>query len=153
MQSNKNNQSFLSPLHAMVHNEFNALERCFNNFFRSDKSDLNWLQSQQDEMARMDIMEDDKAYKINASLPGFKKEDITLDMLGNTIYISGKYKNKNTQDTPLKKEILQGSFSRSFNFPKNVDCDSVEARMEDGILKIIVNKKDKDQSFRKIYIN
>ncbi len=87
--------------------------------------------------------EDDKAYYIEADLPGVKKEDIQLDIKDNILTISGerKLKKEVKKEDYYKVESVYGKFERSFTLPDDVDVDKIEAKSEDGVLEITLPKK------------
>ncbi len=101
----------------------------------------------------VDIIEHDGKFEINASLPGLKKEDINIELEDNVLTISGERKHE-TEEKNKKYHLFEtrfGSFTRSFTLPRNVNRDSVKANMEDGMLKITIDKSEEAVS-RKIQI-
>ncbi|AGA76835.1 Hsp20/alpha crystallin family protein [Echinicola vietnamensis] len=93
----------------------------------------------------VDISEDDKGYEVELSVPGVKKEDFNIDLVDGKLTISGERKSKETQEGKNYHTIQTqyGSFSRSFFLPEDVSPDKIEAKYEDGILKVTLPKSEK----------
>jgi HSP20 family protein len=89
----------------------------------------------------VDLYETDEALVIQAVLPGVRSEDITISYEGGVLTIRGK-----TQPEPEEKrryylrERTFGEYVRSFNLPLPVDIDKAQAKLENGILTVILPK-------------
>lgn len=94
----------------------------------------------------IDISETDNQYRITAELPGMKKEDIAVNLEKGRLTISGErsFEKEDEGETYHRVESQYGSFNRSFQLPDNVDEESIDATYEDGLLKISVNKSEKE---------
>ncbi len=92
----------------------------------------------------VDISETDTQFQISAELPGIKKENINVDLEKSRLTISGERKMKNEEKGKNfhRVETQYGSFTRSFYLPDTIDEDSVQAKYEDGILNITINKSN-----------
>lgn len=90
----------------------------------------------------VDISEDEEQFMISASLPGMKKDDISIDLENGRLSISGERKMENEEKSKNyhRVESQYGSFSRSFYLPDTIDEDSVEATYENGMLNISIQK-------------
>ena len=73
---------------------------------------------------------DTNEYVISLSLPGFTKDDISVEIENDMLVIKGEIKNEKT-----KKFISQNTFSYSYS-TNNLDIDAIKASMENGILEI-----------------
>ena len=93
----------------------------------------------------VDVVENEQSYELIASIPGVKKDDITLDVDGNQLTISGErtQTKRSDEDKQLFKEIRYGSFSRTFSLPEMVNKSKIEARFENGILNVLIPKTEK----------
>lgn len=93
------------------------------------------------------IIETDKSYTFNVELPGFNKEDIKAYINNNYLIVEAKRDFEETSENKkyLKREISHGSFRRSY-FIGNSASDNLKAKYEDGILKIEIEKSDKDKT-------
>lgn len=102
----------------------------------------------------VDVIEHDTQYEIHVSLPGMKKENVTIEMEDGVLTVSGERK-YSTDEKTKKYHLIEsrfGKFARSFTLPRNINRDSVNAKMMDGILSIIIDKDEKAVS-RNIEIN
>ena len=91
---------------------------------------------------RTDVSDDGDSYKLEAELPGFKKEDISIDIDNECLTISAErsFDKKDDKNNYVKRERYYGSYSRSFDV-SNIDIDKIEASYTDGILTLILPKK------------
>ena len=103
----------------------------------------------------VDIRETEKAYVIDAELPGFDEKDVEVRLDGNTLTIeskkveekSEKPDDKTTEDRGyLIRERRISSFSRSFKLPENAGTEGVSASFKNGILSLEINKKAEAQA-------
>ena len=94
---------------------------------------------------KVDITEDDKAYKVRAEIPGVKKEDVKVQVEGNRVTISCETKQEKEEkegERAIAREIYQGSIYRSFTLASEVDETKAEAKYENGILELTLPKKE-----------
>jgi len=98
--------------------------------------------------------EGEKAYYIELDLPGIEKDDINITVDNNILTISGerKVKNEMKSEDYYKIESSYGKFSRSFEFPDNIDLENIKAEAENGVLEIVIPKMDKQNKAKKIEI-
>ena len=93
---------------------------------------------------KTDIRDNGESYLLEADLPGFKKEDISVDIEGDTLTIhaerSGETEEKDGKGAYVKRERCYGSFSRSFDMT-GIRTEDIAAAYEDGILKLTLPKK------------
>jgi HSP20 family protein len=125
----------LSPMDEM----FDELTRGF--FVRP----LALPRQQQDLQIKLDIKEDEKAYKIKADIPGVKKEDIHVDVEGNHISLSAETKAEREEKEggkTLYTERTYGMVSRAFDLPTDVDAEACKAEYKDGVLNLTLPKKN-----------
>lgn len=92
----------------------------------------------------VNITEGKDEYKISLAAPGLKKHDFKINVEGNMLTISSeKEENREEKDESYsRKEYNYSSFSRSFNIPEGVNQDKIDARYDDGVLKLILPKKE-----------
>lgn len=130
----------------------------FDDFFNEMTPDLlsarTWPESGLESLAEftpsVDIEENDEMYLISADLPGLKKDDIKIDISGNTMKVSGEKHREIKEEGYYERS--SGRFSRSFNLPESVDTKKVEANFEDGVLKIVLPKTEVKASHQEIKI-
>jgi HSP20 family protein len=102
------------------------------------------------------ISENDNEYTIEVSAPGFKKEDIKIELENDVLKISSEIENKKEEKNEgySRKEFYKSSFSRHFTIPNAVKKDGISASMKDGILMVTIpkNKTEKKSENLKISI-
>jgi HSP20 family molecular chaperone IbpA len=92
----------------------------------------------------VDIFENDKQITLLADMPGVAADDITIDLNDNVLNISGEVKpfeNKGESDVMIEFEI--GRYSRQFTLSEVIDQGKIEARHEDGVLRLTLPKAEK----------
>ena len=91
---------------------------------------------------RTDVLDTGDAFKLECELPGFKKEDIKLDVENDCLTISAERKaeNKDEKDNYIKRERFYGSFTRCFDV-SGINVDAIEASYTDGMLNVLLPKK------------
>ena len=91
---------------------------------------------------RTDVVDTGDAFKLEAELPGFKKEDIKIDIENDCLTISAERSadNKDEKENYIKRERFYGSFSRSFDV-SGINVDGIEAAYNDGVLTVTLPKK------------
>jgi HSP20 family protein len=104
----------------------------------------------------VDIREDNDHFYVEAELPGFKKEEIDVTLENQTLTISAERNVENKQGDEKKGDMLlherrYSRFLRSFTLPPTVDEGSVNARLNDGVLTITLNKREETKP-RKIKV-
>jgi len=90
---------------------------------------------------------DEKGYHLEIDLPGVKKENIEISVNDGILTISGerKLEKKEEKENYTRIESFFGRFERSFKLPADADLDNIEAKYEDGVLKIFIPKKQKPE--------
>ena len=95
---------------------------------------------------KTDIKEHDGGYELDIDLPGFKKDEITIDLDNGYLTISAaKGLDKDEQDKKgkyIRRERYAGAVQRSFYVGDAVTEEDVKAKFEDGILRLSIPKKD-----------
>lgn len=100
------------------------------------------------------ISENDNEYIVELSAPGFKKEDIKIELENDVLKIYSDYENnkEDKNDGYYRREFIKSSFERSFTMPKDANKEEISAEMIDGILKVIVPKQEQKKENLKITI-
>ena len=106
----------------------------------------------------VNVMEDENNYIIEVAAPGMRKSDFSISLDKDQLIISSQKKEeKETQEENYsRKEFSYQSFQRSFRLPENlVDGDKIKAKYDDGILMLMLPKKEeiKPQPIRTIKIS
>jgi HSP20 family protein len=107
-------------------------------------------------LMKTDVKELDKGYELAVDLPGFKKDDIHVELANGYVTISAtKGLNKDEKDQQgkyIRQERYVGSCSRSFYVGEGVEEKDIHAKFEDGTLKLDIPKKDPQAVASKKYI-
>ncbi|MDQ2978353.1 MAG: Hsp20/alpha crystallin family protein [Acidobacteriota bacterium] len=93
----------------------------------------------------VDIEEDKEKLLLTAELPGFREDQIEIQMEGGVLTLRGERKfeeEKKDGKAYHRVERAYGQFVRSFTLPNNVDREKVEARFSDGLLRIEIPKRE-----------
>ncbi|MDD4574501.1 MAG: Hsp20/alpha crystallin family protein [Sphaerochaeta sp.] len=95
----------------------------------------------------VDITETDKAYILEAELPGYKQEDVKVNIEKHVLRLSSsKQTTKEEKDAKDEKKLLicerrSQSFERAFSLPEDVDEDKIEGEFANGVLTVTLPKK------------
>jgi len=92
----------------------------------------------------VNVFENDDEFRIELATPGMKKEDIKISLDNDVITISANKEVEVSTENEVctKQEYSYSSFTRSFTLPEAADVEKIEAKTEDGILKITISKKE-----------
>ena len=97
------------------------------------------------QVMKTDVHEHEDHYELAIDLPGFKKDEITLDLENGYLTVSAaKGLDKDETDEKgklIRQERYAGSLSRSFFIGENVEHEDVKAKFEDGVLRLEFPKK------------
>jgi HSP20 family protein len=99
----------------------------------------------EEQTIRMDVSEDDKAYRVKAEVPGVRKEDVSVAIDGNAVTIVAETRHDKEEkkgETVLRTERYYGRQARSFTLAKEIDAERSEAKYENGILELTLPKRE-----------
>src|SRR3954470_1651855 len=99
----------------------------------------------------VDIEETDDAYVIEAEVPGVKREDVNIEIVGNELSITGELKEKERVGILRRRTRRTGRFEYRVVLPGEVDASQVEAHLDGGVLNLRVPKAERAQR-RKIEV-
>ncbi|HEV8291937.1 MAG TPA: Hsp20/alpha crystallin family protein [Tepidisphaeraceae bacterium] len=123
-----------------------AFHREFGRFFGSDGGTMRWAPF------GVDVREDADHIYVEAELPGFKKDDVDITLENQTLTISAERKEEQEKKGDyLLNERRYQRFLRSFTLPPTVDEKKVDAKLNDGMLSITLNKREETKP-RKIQV-
>ena len=102
---------------------------------------------------KLDVQEKDEEYIVEAEVPGYKKEEISVDLSDETLTISAKREERKEEEKKnyVHKERKYESASRSIYLPGAIE-EGIKAKLSDGMLSINVPKNKKEKSRSKIEI-
>ncbi|WP_367605630.1 Hsp20/alpha crystallin family protein [Legionella sp. W05-934-2] len=120
------------------------INRLFDNsgyHYRSGKSSSETSQW----VPAVDVKENEKQYHFLMDLPGIQKKDVSVSMHDNILTIEGSREHE-TEETEKQNyyryERSKGKFYRQFTLPESVDENAINATMKNGVLEIIIPKKE-----------
>jgi HSP20 family protein len=93
---------------------------------------------------KLEVSEEDKAYRVKAEIPGVKKEDIHVTVDGRQVSISAEVKKETEEkegEKVIRSERYYGKVSRSFSLEQEVDESGAQAKYTDGMLELTLPKK------------
>lgn len=95
---------------------------------------------------KTDVHEQDDHYDVDIDLPGFKKDEIKIELDNGYLTVNASKgldkEEKNDKGKLIRQERYSGSMQRSFYVGENVTEEDIKARFEDGVLMLTVPKKD-----------
>lgn len=92
----------------------------------------------------IEVHEEEDRYVVHADLPGMKKEDFQILVQGGHLTLKGARKEEREKKEKGRffSERLYGSFSRTMDFPAEIDASKVKAVYKDGVLQIELPKAE-----------
>lgn len=101
----------------------------------------------------VDVREDADHIYVEAELPGFKKDDVDITLENQTLTIAAERREQNEkkQGDLLLNERRYNRFLRSFTLPPTVDEKTVNAKLNEGVLTVVLNKREESKP-RKIQV-
>ena len=115
---------------------FRELDELERSFFGSQRSMVSAF--------RTDVVDTGDAFKLEAELPGFDKEDIKIDVENDCLTVSAEHKSEKKEENEkknfVKRERFYGSYTRSFDV-SGINVDGIEAKYENGVLTLTLPKK------------
>lgn len=124
----------------------------FNSLFSDLFSDFSVGNGNQDYFMKKNpstnILEEENKILIEMAIPGFLKEDFDINVKDNLLTIESKVKNQDekSDDNYYLKEFEILDFKRSFTLADSIDSENINAKYEDGILRIELGKKERDEN-------
>jgi len=93
-------------------------------------------------LPKANVVETDENFRIELSVPGFKKDSFEVKLEKNILIVNGNQKEEKTnKEKYTLREFSAKEFIRRFFIPKNINEESIHAKYEDGILSITLPKK------------
>lgn len=115
---------------------------------------LNRLRGGEDDMGHstwapaVDIYETSDMLVIKAEIPGVEKEDMSVEVKENALYLKGerKFEKEVKEENYHRMERSYGSFKRIFQLPTSVDENKIKANFKDGVLEIKIPKAEETKT-------
>jgi len=128
---------------------FPAIPSLFEELLNKDwlDSSLSTWKTSGATMPAVNVKETNDAFCIEVAAPGFKRDHFKVELQNDMLTISSELQNEhqeNGQDGDYtRREFSYQSFQRSFSLPENrVEGDKISARYTDGILKVMIPKRE-----------
>ena len=123
-------------------------DRAFERF-RRDFEDLLWpselpmMREMETRMPAVDLEDKGDKYVMSAEVPGFKNDEIEINVWDNAVEISGCRETEQDKESKgyVRKERSSESFYRRMDLPEEVKVDDAEANLKNGILELVLPKK------------
>jgi HSP20 family protein len=96
----------------------------------------------------VDIEEQDDAYVVEAEIPGVKRDDVNIELVGNELIVSGEIKERERKGILRRSTRRVGAFEYRVVLPENVDRDAIDAKLDDGVLTVRIPKAEQAQRRR-----
>ena len=130
----KVNNPISKSFDGLMNELFNELPASFGKTMREDV--LNF--------PPVNIVEKSEIYHLQLSAPGFDKADFNIKLDGKLLTISAEKKEEKSAENEkmIRKEFSQKSFKRSFTVDEKIDASGINAKYENGILKLDLPKKE-----------
>lgn len=98
----------------------------------------------------VDIIENAKDITVITDLPGFKKENIKIDIGETTLEINAEFQEEKLQEgsTYVKRERKYDEIQRLIDLPARIKIDSAKAEFENGILKVTLPKQEQEEKYQ-----
>jgi HSP20 family protein len=109
------------------------LQQTFGDFTAAPADAVGW-------MPNVDLEEQENAYVVEAELPGVKREDVDIELAGNELSITGEVKEKEREGMMRRRMRRVGRFQYRVMLPDQIDPESIEANLSDGVLMVRVPK-------------
>ncbi len=107
-------------------------------------------------MPAVNISEDADSFRIEVAAPGLDKKDFRIEVKNNLLTISSEKQEKQeaNEERYMRREFNYCAFKRSFGLPQTVDSDNIKAKHSNGILNVVIPKKEeaKEKPMRQIEI-
>lgn len=129
-----------NPLHQMPNLFDDFFSRDFFNWGSSNYSDTNTT------IPAVNIKETADSYEVEVAAPGMTKKDFKVELDGNRLSISSEKTNQHDNNEDVRytsREFSYQSFQRTFTLQKEVvDADKIQAKYTDGVLHLMIPKKE-----------
>lgn len=103
------------------------------------------------DLPMVNIKNEDKNFVVDLAAPGMEKNDFSIKLENNRLTISSNKEegNDETKENFTLKEYSFNSFSRSFSLPKNIEFEQINAEYKNGILSVILPKKEVEEKLNR----
>ena len=129
----------------------NQLQREVNRLFETSRfGDEETGHMLADWMPAVDIKEEPSQFVIHADLPGVDLKDIEVTLENGVLTLKGQRASERKEETEQYRRVerVRGTFLRRFSLPDVADAEKVSAKCKDGVLEVVVPKREAAQPRR-----
>jgi HSP20 family protein len=121
-----------------------GLPTIWEDFFNNDLLNLPTMAKRGVTVPPVNISETEKEYLVELAAPGMKKADFKVNLEHNVLTISTETRVDQKEESKnfTRKEFSYQSFERSFTLPESINQDKIDARYNEGVLKVVLPKKE-----------
>jgi len=123
-------------------NDFKNLQKEINNLFEFDRFPASTGLFDRSFSPAIDVVENANDYTVICEMPGLEQKEIDVSIASNVLTIKGQKKEEERKGKYFKKESWSGTFQRTLPLPTSVEADKIAATLKDGILTIVLPKKE-----------
>ena len=136
-----------------IQKEIDDLENTFFKLVR-DYEPLVYGRVEKQPSMTVDVINKDSEYIYNFTIPGVDKDNIKVTIDDNILTVKGerKFEKDLKKDDYEVVESFYGVFERSLSLPEDADVDNIEAKYENGVLKLTIPKNQEKKSAKQIEI-
>lgn len=117
-----------------------SVDQFLNDAFSNWRNEMN----EANRIPRVNVAETDEDFLVEMAAPGMKRDDFHIELDNDQLVISAEVENsredKNSSYT--RREFSYESFRRSFYLPNSVESNKIQAKYEDGLLRLLIPKKE-----------
>lgn len=126
---------YISPYRRMA-----GLRDAMNRIFEETMAETT---SEREMLLAVDVQARDDDYVITALVPGLEPDDLSIEILNNTISLRGEFASTSKEDAKyLMCELPAGKFSRIITLPTALEPSKAEASIKNGVLHLVVPKAE-----------
>jgi len=132
-----NQRGNLNPM-----DEFDRLQEEINKLFNLDYQSSGIFD--RTASPAVDVIEKDDSVVVRCDMPGVKKDNLDLSLARNILTIKGEKKSEDHENESknYRNETWSGIFQRTISLPDSVDPEKVEASLRDGVLELVIGKRE-----------
>ena len=132
-------------------NHMPVYSHLFENLF--DQNTLGNPSNEVDFIPAVNISEDQSGFTIELAVPGMKKDQVKISLENRKLTVMNDQKSEVSEDRKFtRQEFITGRFKRVFTLPETIDVEAVQADMKDGILTVVLPKKENVRVVKQIDI-
>jgi HSP20 family protein len=136
----------------VINRNSGLLPAIFENLFTENRLDVPNYENFR--IPPVNISENLSNFNIELAVPGFSKENFSIEVENDLLKVSGESSQEESNDTEgttfTRREFGYKSFTRTFNLPETVDVEQIDATYEAGVLKIKLPKKEEHKKLKRM---